>query len=347
MTFTERLPIEVEERQSFLIKKFDTNQERAKVMAAFVSLGEIILWFPTVYWYESQEAKASNSRIVIVVPSRFECLVERFPCSWRIVVKDLYHLSMIAHRHNRLKDDTGRYPKPEGWEENASILIEELQSLLTSIVQGLAKMIFMTDFHTFGPAMPPSGHWALNDYWNTDHYDSRSSLIFTPAQRVLKSFPHDWGQYERPFVGIHTYGSVDRSRCWRYWNEFLGVMEREFRGTVFRIGAFDDEKVELEPRSNFVDLCQTHSTVEPQVAQINNMNFFVGAYGGMACLAQSQQIPSLIFFDAFGREQYNPPGYEGVYELEGRGIANVKHLLADAFDNISPKEFFRKFQEMI
>lgn len=342
---------EVEERQSIIIKKFDDDTRKAKVLTPLVCMGEIIPWFPAVYFAELQDALISDLRVVILTPTRYEPLTQRFPCSWRILIKDHYHLSMIAHRHIRLSDDWRRYPKPENWSECAQILIKELKPLLERIVQGMTIGVFMTDVHTYSPALPTHvWHWAVNHYQTkVDPNNSVNWLPFTPTEEMLQSFPYNWEQHKRPFVAIHTHAGIqDRQKYWPYWNAFLETMEKKFEGTVFRLGGMDDLIVKLEPQDNFVDMGWTHNSVAPLISQMAQMDYFVGAVGGMMYLALSQKVPSLAFFDNHTRNTYSDPhiGYDGADLMKGWGTSQLDYFLSDNFSEFGPDEIFKKFCDL-
>jgi len=339
---------QIEERESLIIKKFDEDERKAKVLTPLVCMGEIIPWFPAVYFTELQDAIINDKRLVIVAPTRYEPLVERFPCSWRILIKDHYHLSMIAHRHARLNDDWRRYPRPENWSECAQILIRELKPLLGDIAWGMTVGVFMTDIHTYSPALPTlCGHWAVNHFQTkVNPTNAVNWLAFTPSESVLQSFPYDWGQHQRPFVAIHTHaGTQDRQKAWPYWNAFLEIMEEEFEGTVFRLGGMDDLEVKLEPQKNFVDLGWTHNSVAPLISQMAQMDYFLGAVGGMMYLALSQRVPTIAFFDQHTREAYSDShiNYDGTELMRGWGVFDLDYFLGDNFSDFSPEKIFKKF----
>lgn len=350
MNSTEK-PSEIEEKQSFFIKKFDDDIRLAKILTPLVAMGEIIPWFPAVYFAELQDALIRDWRIVIVTPTRYEPLVERFPCSWRILIKDHYHLSMIHHRHARLQDNWHRYPKPEDWSESAQTLITELKPLLSHIVGGHSVSVYCTCQHCYSPALPNAcGHWAVNHYQTKiDPHDPKNHFQFDPSEEVRNNFHYDWSQHERPFVGIHTHaGIMDRQKAWPYWNDFLKIMEEEFEGTVFRLGGMDDLLVQLDSFDNFVDLGWTHNSIAPLISQICQMDYFFGAIGGMVYLALSQRVPTLAFFDEHTRGAYSDPhiSYDGVELMYGWGTTRLDYFLGDEFKDFGPKEIFKKFCEL-
>lgn len=343
--------MEIEEKQSILIKKFDDDARKAKVLTPLMCMGEILPWFPAVFLHELHDALLNDKRMVIVTPTRYEALTERFPCSWRILIKDHYHLSMIHHRHARLSDDWRRYPKPEDWSECAQVLIRELKPLLEEIAWGNTVGVLMTDVHSYSPALPKMcGHWSVDHYQTKiDPKHTGNYMTFEPTDVMLRSFPYDWTQHKRPFVAIHTHaGMQDIQKAWPYWNDFLGIMEKEFDGTVFRLGGLDDLQVKLEPRKNFVDLAQTYSSVAPLISQMYQMNYFVGAIGGMAYLAMAFKVPVAVFFDEHTREAYSDSHimYDGVNLMKGWGTNYVEHFLGDEFRDFGPEEIFGKFEDL-
>ena len=337
-----------EHKESIIIKKFDEDTRLAKVLTPLVAVGEILAWFPAVYHHEALDAIAHNKRVVIVVPSRFECLVERFICSWRIVIKDPYHLSMIAYRRNRLGEIEDRWPRPEGWEHKSQTLISELSPLLTGITWKNTVGVYCTDVHTYSPALPPAcNHWSLDHYRKVNPNNPANSMVFTPSQKTLDSFQYDWSWHPRPFVAIRTHGRLtDNQRVWDHWNEFLKILEERFEGTVFRIGSMDDRNTELEPRKNFIDLAQDEVSFAPKVSQMAQMDYCFTAIGGIGWLAMALRIPSLIFLDNYCRDQYGGPRYDGIELARGWGTERVEFLTGCSFDDITAGDAFTAFSKI-
>lgn len=335
--------VNCEETQSLIIKRFDDDSRSAIVLTPLVSLGEIIPWFPAVYNHFTQRAQKYNRRIVIVVPAMFECLVERFSCSRRIVIKGDYHLSMLAHRRRRFNEARWRWPEPDDWEQKAQVLISELRPCLENIVWEDTVGVFCTDVHTYSPALPVRcNHWTLDQYARVDASDPKNWITFTPPQQVLDSFPYDWNQHPRPFVAMRTHaGVIDAQRIWHYWNDFLEIMESRFEGTVFRLGGLDDMRVKLTPRRNFVDLGNSYDTVAPLVCQMAHMDYYVSTAGAMGWLALALKIPTLMFVDEYCRSLYGTPNYD---YTKGWGTDRVERFYGNTFNNFTAEEVFGKFQ---
>lgn len=336
-------------KQSLIIKIFDSDNRRATVLTPLISLGEIIPWFPAVYNHGLQGARRHNKRIVIVVPRLFECLVERFPCSWRIVIKREHHLSMIWHRHKRLGEKGGRWPKPVHWEEKSQILIDELKPLISSIAWGTVVGVFTTDVHTYSPAFPTDyNHWTVGRFQRVNPHGPQNSIVFVPSKEVMESYHYDWQQHNKPFVAIRAHsGIIDTQKRWRYWNDFLEIMENEFEGTVFRIGGLDDLNIELKPRENFVDLGHTHDTVAPLLYQMSHMDYCISPVGGISWIALAQKVPSILYADDGSRRFYSNPGigYDGLDMLRGWGTGRIDFLTGGLFDNLTAEEVFERFRK--
>lgn len=331
--------------ESFEIKSFDNDTRPAKVLTPLVSLGEIIPWFPAVYNYESQNAQRNNKRIVIVVPKMFECLVERFPCSQRIVIGEEYHLSMIWHRFNRLHEPGMRWPKPENWEQKSQTLITELKPYLESIAWGDTVGVYFTDVHTYSPALPTRcNHWSLDRYEKVDQNDPRNWIIFNPPQEALDSFQYNWDKHPRPFVAIRTHsGIIDAQKRWSRWDEFLKIMEDKFEGTVFRLGGLDDCNVKLEPRRNFIDLALPHnSTVAPLLSQMSCMDYCITPVGGIGWVALALKVPTLMYVDGGCQGFYHKSGYD---YSKGWGTERVERFFGNLFDDFTEEWVFGEFRE--